>query len=455
MSTRDFLMVERPDITGATAIYRNRSDDWLEEVRKKFTFTSRYDDVVKMYMDRKDGISLPRSVCPLGVEDKRVDGIAIKCTSKIKPRNADQVHFITESVKLLREGHSFIGEAPTGTGKTVMSIDIICQVGVKTLIVVPKEDLIKQWKEELIQFTDLTKEDIGFIQADKFDVAGKKVVIGMLHSLAIEGRYPAWLTNAFGLVVFDEVHRLGAETFSTVASLFNSKLRLGLSATPDRSDGKEVIFYSHIGPIRVRIKKAMLEPKVLVFNSPWRCPMRDTYDPRTGRRRIQKIPHTAGKTMHINKMLARSVERNKLITGLLVKAYNADRRIVVFSDLVDHLNTLLVMTAKAGVPGKDMSLYIGGMSDKEYEKAKVKKIIFATFGMMAEGTNIPWLDTCVLCTPRSDVKQTVGRILREYPDKKEPVVIDIRDDDSPVFYGYARKRLVLYKSLQGNVKVMR
>jgi hypothetical protein len=93
--------------------------------------------------------------------------------------------------------------------------------------------------------------------------------------------------------------------------------------------------------------------------------------------------------------------------------------------------------------------------DKEArEREKVKPIVFTTFSMMGEGTNLDWLATCILAMPRSKVTQPVGRIRREYPDKLPPVVMDVVDDDSPVFSGYANSRLAWYESIGCTVKDM-
>ena len=74
--------------------------------------------------------------------------------------------------------------------------------------------------------------------------------------------------------------------------------------------------------------------------------------------------------------------------------------------------------------------------------------------MMGEGTDIDWLDTCILAMPRAHVIQPVGRIRRACEDKKPPVVIDIIDEDSPVFKNYAKSRAKWYISIGAIVKDM-
>jgi superfamily II DNA or RNA helicase len=74
--------------------------------------------------------------------------------------------------------------------------------------------------------------------------------------------------------------------------------------------------------------------------------------------------------------------------------------------------------------------------------------------MAREGTDIPWLDTAVLATPKADVEQIIGRIRREHPGKKEPVVLDPVDQDSPVFVGYANKRAWWYRKVGAKIVQM-
>ena len=72
--------------------------------------------------------------------------------------------------------------------------------------------------------------------------------------------------------------------------------------------------------------------------------------------------------------------------------------------------------------------------------------------MASEATDLPWMDTCILATPRSDVVQIVGRVLRQYPNKKQPIVIDIIDDDSTILLNFARKRRKWYDQIGAAVQ---
>jgi superfamily II DNA or RNA helicase len=98
------------------------------------------------------------------------------------------------------------------------------------------------------------------------------------------------------------------------------------------------------------------------------------------------------------------------------------------------------------VPDDEMAYYKGGMKKADLEKAKTKRLVFCTYGMTGEATDVPWWDCAILATPRANVTQAAGRVLREHPGKPKPVIIDIVDDDSAILEGYFKARLKQYTS---------
>jgi superfamily II DNA or RNA helicase len=379
--------------------------------------------------------------------------IKIAINGNFPPRNEDQVRVIEESTDLLLSEQSHIIEASTGFGKTFVAVHVTVAIGRKTLIVVTKEDGMESWRKAFLKFSDVTEDDIGIIQQKKCETKGKKICIAMMHSLA-KDHYPEWIKHEFGLVIWDEVHHLSADTFQTTAGMFSARWRLGLSATPKRVDAKEVLFHAHIGPVLVLAKLIKVPPKILVVNSgfklPWvRWRINDEW-------KVVPLPHEAGKVMHIHKLLVKDKGRNKLIVDFVKEAYDKGRYTVVLSDLsVDlYLGELRRLLVASGVPDKEIAYYIGGMTEKQRDEAVTKKVVLATYSMAAENTDVPWWSALVLATPRANVKQAIGRVLREYPDKPQPVILDIVDSDSPVFTQYyaARKRLYLSQEIGGTVE---
>jgi superfamily II DNA or RNA helicase len=354
------------------------------------------------------------------------------------PRNETQALKISESVTLLKADRSHIFQASTGFGKTFCALSIAQQMGTTVLVVVTKDDLMAQWKQAILTHTDIAESDIGFIQQDRCEYVGKKITLAMVHSLA-KDKYGEDLKSYFGMVVFDECHRMAAETFSIACTLFSGKYRLGLSATPQRIDGKDPVFTSHIGPVLVRTSLLALEPQVYMVQTGWKP--------------FHKIWYSQGKMMPVYSAMAKDPNRNELIVKYVKQAWAKGRRVIVFSDIKEkHLKPLQLMAVEAGIPASDMAFYVGGMKESQREVAKTKKVLWATYSMAAEATDIPWLDTAVLATPRANITQPIGRVLREWEGKPDPIVIDLVDSGPEELRGFAGKRMSTYRTMKAVVK---
>ncbi|WP_162742352.1 DEAD/DEAH box helicase [Nitratireductor sp. OM-1] len=454
---------DKPLSTGATAVY-----SWKPFFEKKYRFTSRFGDEVELFRREGNVVHLPRALCPVSSNDNRADGEFIEFPNTPEPR-PNQVSVFKATRKFLLKGESGLVSAYTGWGKTVLGYYAAAITQRKTLVITTKDDIYQQWIDGACgrvsstnpngtNFLGLDPIDVGEIRGDKCEVVGTKFVVAMIHSLSKDGKYPDWITEDFGLVIFDECHRVPADQFQTVVDMFPAKLRLGLSASIDRSDGKEQLVYAHIGPVRARTEAELMVPKVLRFTSNWNCPRVLRENEETGEKEVIRLPHQPGKTTHLEKMLAADPERNYLLAELTNSAFEKGRKLVVFSTLHDHLRSIHRLCSKEfKISGRNMGFYLGATTkaDKEHrEREKVKPILFTTYAMMGEGTSIDWLDTCILAMPRAAPLQAVGRIRREYPDKKEPVVMDVIDADSPVFLAYSNSRAKWYSSIGAEVKDM-
>ena len=452
MSTLARLLRHDPPLsTGGTAVYPYQPD-----LERAYRFTSRFGDEVLLHAVDGDRIHLPRALCPVGLDDRRSLGEPVSFP-RCPTMRPDQTSWFPETLAFLKAGQSGITVAGTGRGKTLCGYYCTHFIGRKTLVITTKDDIYQQWIDGASTFLGLPAAEIGEIRQDKCEVLGTKFVVAMIHSLSIAGKYPDWITKDFGLIIYDECQRLPADQFSAVASMFPARLRLGLSATPERSDGKELLVQAHIGPVRVKATTQMMVPKVLRYVTGWSCPRRLLTNPRTGEQKIERLPHEPGRTTHIEKIMARDQGRNALLGELVVTAFRRGRQTVVFSTLLEHLDAIAEAAKLQGLPKGVFGFYVGVTGKKalaEREAVKSKPVIFTTYGMMAEGTDIPWLDTCILAMPRSQVTQPIGRIRREYPNKREPVVIDLVDRDSPVFSGYANTRDDWYRRIGAVVKML-
>jgi superfamily II DNA or RNA helicase len=95
-------------------------------------------------------------------------------------------------------------------------------------------------------------------------------------------------------------------------------------------------------------------------------------------------------------------------------------------------------------------LYLGGMKTQERENTITCSVIIGTYQAASEGFDVADLDTLILSTPKSDVEQAVGRILRQ-KNKNDPLVIDIVDSFS-IFKAQYYKRRKFYKTICKEIK---
>ncbi len=142
----------------------------------------------------------------------------------------------------LAEGSKGVVVLPTGAGKTFVAAMAIHETSLWTLTVVPTIDLLQQWRAALASTLSLSIDDIGVFGGGEKDL--KPITIITYDSAAL---YPRELRH-FGLLIFDECHHLPAPTYRLIAESAFTPLRLGLSATPERSDMAHADLDELIGP---------------------------------------------------------------------------------------------------------------------------------------------------------------------------------------------------------------
>jgi superfamily II DNA or RNA helicase len=142
----------------------------------------------------------------------------------------------------LAEGSSGVVVLPTGAGKTLVAALAIHETQLWTLAVVPTLDLLQQWRTALASTLAINPEEIGMFGGGEKDL--KPITIITYDSAAL---YPRELRH-FGLLIFDECHHLPAPTYRLIAISAFTPLRLGLSATPERSDMAHADLDELIGP---------------------------------------------------------------------------------------------------------------------------------------------------------------------------------------------------------------
>lgn len=317
------------------------------------------------------------------------------------------------------------------THNTVLAINIISQLSYKTLIIVHKEFLLNQWVDRIRQF--LPSARIGRIQGQKMDIDDKDIVIGMLQSLSMK-EYPPTLFNSFGLTVIDEVHHISSEVFSKSLFKIVTKHTLGLSATMNRKDGTSNVFKMFLGDVIFKgthDEKRHVTVRAIEYKShddEFEETVLDFRGKPAYSTMIKNICEYNRRTEFILRILIDMLKENPK-QQIMILAHNRSI-LTYFYDAIKHRQIATV------------GYYLGGMKENALKETENKQIVIATYSMAAEALDIKTLTTLIMATPKTDIEQSVGRILRE--KHSNPIVVDIIDTHR-LFKNQWQKRKTFYR----------
>lgn len=391
----------------------------------------------RVYRTTKNGVCVPRFYGTSRVgepeDDKRPEPVKIK--TKFVGQLRDTTHQNAALDAALNAGHGVLS-LPCGYGKTTVSLAIACKLGYRTMIIVHKQFLADQWKERIREFCP--GATIGIVQQDKKDI-DCDFVIAMLQSLSLK-EYSFGDFDSIGTLIVDEAHHICAKVFSQSLFKLCPKHIFGLSATPERKDGLTKVLHWFMGPTFFAIERKN-QDHTEVFPVTYECQLYKNPPPCT---RFGKVS-----LVNMITLLVEDRERNKMIVELIKRLSKTTRQILVLSDRRFHCEFLHQCFPK------NSGLYMGGMKEVDLQKSSKKQIIFATFSQAHEGLDIATLDTVILSTPKSDIVQSIGRIMRETKGKKNnPQIYDIRDEWS-ILVAMFYKRMKVYRNggfkIHGNI----
>jgi superfamily II DNA or RNA helicase len=408
---------------------------------KQVKFSVFMESPSKLYLPRFYGQDRFGLVSPENVKFAEPEKSNMVFNGSLRPEQQPIAQLYLDSAKKVGGG---LISLKCGGGKTVLSLWIAATLQYKTIVLVHKDFLVTQWIDRIREF--LPNAKIGKIQQSTVDIEGKDIVLAMVQSLS-KKEYPPHTFDAFGLAIFDECHHLGAEVFHKSMRKVACKHTLGLSATPDRKDGLRKVFEWYIGPTvytTTETNQDYIEVRRHEYTND---------DPKYTRKEILRSGKPCYPRMINN--ICEFKPRQQYILELVVKEHALGRKILILSDRRDYLDKTLQalnQTIHETVAG----LYVGGMKPHDLHESQERDIILGTFSMASEGMDIPKLNTIVLASPKSDVVQSVGRILREKADKRKfhPLVIDIIDTHPNLhfFQNQSKKRLTFYHKQNYDVK---
>ena len=397
-------------------------------------------DPFRLYMESEKLISIPRfyGVSKFGnpnrnlLAENKYPKQKMKFNGSMRP---NQVIIVNNVIKGLDSGYGGILVSGCGSGKTNMAIYIACKYRLKTLFIVHKEFLKNQIIDRIKTFTNCKK--VGIIQQDKVNTE-PAFAVGMIQSLTSRD-YDRSVFSDFGMIIIDEVHHMGSRKFSSFFKKIAARYMLGISAESQRNDKLYKIINWYMGPI---LHHEEQKPNSMVVVK--RYNFRTKNNKRT-KLIFNHLTECYDKVAMVTNLIVIKY-RNRLVANLIHIMHSHSKNILFLTDRRDHVDILYDLLEDNEYTRGHVGKYMGKMKQSDLDKSSIKQIILGTFSMAQEALDIPNLNVVILSTPKSNIKQSVGRILRKETYDEHPIVIDIVDADNSVFRKQSKRREQYYLS---------
>ena len=356
-------------------------------------------------------------------ERKRVNRAAT-FSGELRPHQKS-IH--EEATQFLDKTGSCIIAAYPGCGKTCLSIKIACDLSLKTLIVVHRVLLVKQWVKSIEKFTDSKKIQILDKNTKSLD---KEAMFCVSTPSQIIKRKRSFF-NRVGFLIVDEAHCILAESLSKCMNRVTPDRVLGLSATPYRNDGLDVLFDLYFGKKNLVSRELHRDFEVRLVKT--------GFVPEIRKQASGKIDWS-----YILEQQAENTKRNEMIANAVMS--EGKRKFLVLCKRKRQATLLMDMLKEKGENSVDC------LMGSRNEFNKEARVLVSTVSKAGVGFDHPSLNALVLA---SDVQayflQYLGRVLRS--EEVVPIVFDFLDDNRTLMRHYAERKKI-YKKHGGTVKTM-
>lgn len=350
---------------------------------------------------------------------------------------------------------------PTGAGKTYVAQLAIESVARSALIVVPTLELVRQWTQTL---SESFSHAVGAVGGGEYNPQPLTVITYDSAYAHMEN-----LGNRFGLIIFDECHHLPGESYSLAARSCLAPYRLGLSATPERADGRHSELDHLIGPIVYRRDVLELAGDYLAEYSTHQIVVELTADERSEYERERaiykdfiisqgiRLGHPKGWSEFVMRS-ARSAQGRRAM-----KAYLRQKKLAFAApsklDYVDQLlhrhrrdRTLLFTQSNdtAYEVAKRFLIPVITHQTKSSERAEIlsgfaegRYLAVVTSKVLNEGVDVPDANVAIVISGSGSVRehvQRLGRILRRASADKQATLYELIAADTSEAYTSARRR---------------
>jgi superfamily II DNA or RNA helicase len=330
---------------------------------------------------------------------------------------------------------------PTGSGKTILSLYWAKVLNIPFMVLVHRVELLRQWGEEIEKHFGYKPTLIGNggrIEGDP------RATVAMVQTLSakMKSETPDRREKIeTGLLIADELHIIAAKTFYSVAMSIDAKYRLGLSATPTRSDGAELKIFACCGMIASSIKV-----EDLVESGSLAKPLF----------RLEKLPSCKMKwsssfTEVYKQGIVNNFERNERIMQIADEYLSKGRQVYIHVNYIQHGLILQGMIKDA--------IFVHGSTKKDERKQTIQdykdgKIRCLISTLLKEGVSIDGI-TCLVYAAggKSEVSliQTIGRALRIDVVFGDAIIIDFIDSGHRFIENHVQSRISAYRETYGDL----
>ena len=323
---------------------------------------------------------------------------------------------------------------PTGGGKTFIGLKAIYELKKPSLILVPTVELIKQWQRFIREY--LGYEAGGFHAREK---ELKPITITTYNSVV---KYKELFASyGFDILIADEVHHVPARTLMEACLTIPAPYRLGLSATPRRSDRNEHLIYYLIGDVVYRAK-----PKFLVEQGLTVPIIHNVVVVPVERRVKEELKRITEKSLSKGIVWTLGYRGKLSAVRYIVKKHKQDK-IIIFTQYLDQAKR--VYSLLYSMFREEICLITSKTKPKEREKffkefESGKKRVLVTTTCLDEGINVPDADVCIILSGLGErqMVQRVGRVCRKREGKDVAYVYEIITD-TPLEKSLSKRRDVL------------
>lgn len=342
----------------------------------------------------------------------------IKFNGTLRP---EQKIVKSEAIEHLNKTGSVIISAYCGFGKSFTALSIAQAIKLKTLIIVNGLVLIDQWIDDI-----KTIFDGASVQLIETKTKKKDSDFYIMNAINVKKMGEDFFKD-IGLVICDEIHLIMAEKLSSCMQFIFPRYLIGLSATPYREDGLDILLELYFGKNKI-IRELHRKHVVLQVNTGFKIPMEKTSQGRVNWGAVLK--HQSDSSV-----------RNDFIVKLIQEF--PKRNFLVLTKRVTQARSLV---KKLKAVGESVTSLIG--SEKKFDKEA--RILVAIPKKCGTGFNHPKLDALMLC---SDIEayfiQVLGRVFRR--EDSSPVIFDLVDDNF-ILHKHFETRKGVYEKIGGVIK---